>query len=629
MVDYTGPGDDGQIDPNRPSETILTNDGTKFLHDDELKIVLSDGTMVVIPSKDIPQDMLELLEKQSGKGGFASGGIIDPITGKTTTIDPNATSTIQSAASQKAPVLTPQQSAPKTILPPAVSASAPAASPATTTPATQTPAETPAASVQPSSIASETMAGLAAQQQWDRLSQGQTIAQNPNLTSSGATALQDTLRDQQGSKTAATAATLAQNDITNKQTLLQTQLSSGDYKDAAATMAILYPGSNIDFSSLITAKNAANLTSAMSSITTYATTAGMTVDKAYDLMNKSGALTGTNLSKTDFTNLFNAAQVQADPIAKLFAGVTDAGVSDLITAYNSNPNVTNKIPTDATTAATLKSELAMFALQGGYTASGLDPTKFTSADAASMPLLQKLLGQGSTSTYANYTFKSKNADGSYTFTDNNGKTISMSSAQVAFDPTLSGLAGVPTQTFNADATYGSSTAKGGGGSLFNEGGNIWTAQGQTEAIPAGTQFTLDNAFGVQNSNVQVPKGDYVSNPDQTIGGITIKSITAVDGPNAGKTYVINSPSAVKLKGNADIEIENGALYATYQGGPFGQFTMITLADGSEVYTYGSGAAVPKEKQGKYFSNGDRTGVLSGEVTLQTDASGNITGFTRS
>jgi hypothetical protein len=78
-IEQTGAGEDGIVQPDKPVDAVVTDQGPKMLHEGEFKIVGPDGKMAVIPAKMIPQEMLAAFEQQSGTGGYAAGeSVYDP-----------------------------------------------------------------------------------------------------------------------------------------------------------------------------------------------------------------------------------------------------------------------------------------------------------------------------------------------------------------------------------------------------------------------------------------------------------------------------------------------------------------------------------------------------------------------
>jgi len=70
---FTGFGEDGQLQPGNPVEMVNTQNGQKLIHEGEVKIQYPDGTTTVIPAKDLPQDKLRKMQEK-GMQGFQAGG---------------------------------------------------------------------------------------------------------------------------------------------------------------------------------------------------------------------------------------------------------------------------------------------------------------------------------------------------------------------------------------------------------------------------------------------------------------------------------------------------------------------------------------------------------------------------
>jgi hypothetical protein len=72
-TEYTGAGDNGIVEPQKPIDAIQTNNGLRMIHEGELKVVGPDGKFAILPANMVGQDALSQLEKQSKVPGFASG----------------------------------------------------------------------------------------------------------------------------------------------------------------------------------------------------------------------------------------------------------------------------------------------------------------------------------------------------------------------------------------------------------------------------------------------------------------------------------------------------------------------------------------------------------------------------
>ena len=82
-AEYTGTGDDDKVDPSRPTDMIMTQDGEKMLHEGEIKIIAPGNRLVVVPAHDIAkmsgQDILAKIEGESTK--MQGGGGMPPVDG--------------------------------------------------------------------------------------------------------------------------------------------------------------------------------------------------------------------------------------------------------------------------------------------------------------------------------------------------------------------------------------------------------------------------------------------------------------------------------------------------------------------------------------------------------------------
>lgn len=556
QVSLTGMGPGGTVDPNKPVDMINTTDGPKMLHEGELRITLPDGRFAVVPAKDVGPAALQQIQGQAQVGGYAAGKPLDQVT-----IDPKKAPLIAPIVSQPfsqapAPGGTTTDSAGTTIMP-ILQAPTVKAAPS---PATSAPQAPPSGQFNPQDVISsyaqgngpyiqaitnQTLQnqGAAAAAGTAALGQKEAMAgMSPEATATAEAVRQRDVESQLG-KTSADLATQAESTQLGAATTLQqiktqqeqtqydrnmalvnTQLNAGDYTNAAETLKTLYPTSKIDFSSLITAKNQAQVASAVSTLANYASTPGMTFDEAYNLMDKTGALAGTNLSKTDAQKMFQADQIQSDPIASLFANVSDSSIKSIIGEAAGSLSETD-IPE-------IRHELGMLALTGGFSPqTGIDASKLT---AAKYPKLYQAFGETATGEAAGYSFdpKTGRSGDKFTFKDAaSGKTITKTLDQVQNNQDFATLAGVPYKPFTPDAgTWSTDNSMG----MFDEAGRIWkTSAGTkqtTQTLSPGERITLGSDFTVQNSSVNVPAGNYVVNTDKTI--------TAVGGDNDGKTYVI-------------------------------------------------------------------------------------------
>jgi len=81
-VSFTGLGEDGRLQPENPAKMVETENGTAMLHEGEIEVRLPDGRTTIIPANQIPQQMMQKLEKSQLKGaefgseveGFQRGG---------------------------------------------------------------------------------------------------------------------------------------------------------------------------------------------------------------------------------------------------------------------------------------------------------------------------------------------------------------------------------------------------------------------------------------------------------------------------------------------------------------------------------------------------------------------------
>ena len=595
-TEYTVSGADGKIQPNKPIDAIQTNQGLRMIHEGELKVSSPDGRFAVVPAKQIGQPALQQLEQQAKVPGFAQGvnaGITGILNGIGTLNAPaNATVNAAKTASKPAPVIS--QNTPTDYHTLNIPTLTPAPeNQGITYPTTNV---TTAGGTQPKPAPVAPTPGVADQTLGTDIIRNYATGQGPYIQAitnnmmqrqgAAATAATAALKQQEAmggmsAEQIASAQNIRQRDVGEQQsaleaqlaqtaestqlgaagqlqqigtqanetdyqrttaaealnynrqmTLATTQLNSGDYADAASTLNKLYPGSKIDFSSLVTDKNAAKVASAVSAIANYSSMPGMTADNAYAIMQKTGQLDGSNLSESDFRTMFAANQIQSDPIASIFANISDNSISSIIGETG------GLIANTPENKAEIKRELGMLALTGGFSAqTGIDASKL---NAAKYPMLYLAFGETASGEAAGYTFAGRTGD-TFTFKDAaSGKTITKNLTQVENSTDFATLAGVTPKTFTPDAGM-TFTGGASGNTLgkFNESGLVWTAEGQTQSLSAGQNITLGSNFTVQNGSNVIPAGNYITNEDKTIGEKTVKTITAVGGANDGQVYVIN------------------------------------------------------------------------------------------
>ena len=73
MVGYTGDGGNGVIEPRKPVEMVQSKQGPVMLHEGEGKMQNHDGSVTVVPQKE-----LQAIEMGTGMKGMADGGTYDP-----------------------------------------------------------------------------------------------------------------------------------------------------------------------------------------------------------------------------------------------------------------------------------------------------------------------------------------------------------------------------------------------------------------------------------------------------------------------------------------------------------------------------------------------------------------------
>lgn len=77
-ISFTGYGEDGQLQPNKPTGMFGSIGGSVMEHEGEARIEYPDGEKTVIPANQLNQDMLASLEKKTGMQGARTGGTFQP-----------------------------------------------------------------------------------------------------------------------------------------------------------------------------------------------------------------------------------------------------------------------------------------------------------------------------------------------------------------------------------------------------------------------------------------------------------------------------------------------------------------------------------------------------------------------
>jgi hypothetical protein len=107
----TGAGEDGVVQPNRPTDLYQTSAGPRMVHEGEGIIHNKDGTITVVP-----QSHLSQMEKQYGIPGYQTGGTMDltkPAGSEQTVTQKLPTVTAVKPELKMAPVTTAEGTAPK------------------------------------------------------------------------------------------------------------------------------------------------------------------------------------------------------------------------------------------------------------------------------------------------------------------------------------------------------------------------------------------------------------------------------------------------------------------------------------------------------------------------------------
>ena len=70
---FTGYGEDGVLQPDKPTDMVETDQGPKMLHEGEMMLTSKDGRMTVIPANMLPQEVLAKFAESTGTQGYSAG----------------------------------------------------------------------------------------------------------------------------------------------------------------------------------------------------------------------------------------------------------------------------------------------------------------------------------------------------------------------------------------------------------------------------------------------------------------------------------------------------------------------------------------------------------------------------
>jgi len=70
---FTGYGEDGVLQPDKPTDMVETDQGPKMLHEGEMMLTSKDGRMTVIPASMLPQEVLAKFAQSTGTQGYSKG----------------------------------------------------------------------------------------------------------------------------------------------------------------------------------------------------------------------------------------------------------------------------------------------------------------------------------------------------------------------------------------------------------------------------------------------------------------------------------------------------------------------------------------------------------------------------
>ena len=605
IAEGTGPGPDGKVNPQRqaPVGIMNTSQGSKMLHEGEVKMTTDDGRFAVIPSHVLPADVLKEMENQSKMGGFASGGTGN-ILQSSAALDNAFTNKTNQVIGDLQPGINPVKPSSIQIIPnkpvvPSIGLTSGTSTPTQPIPTlspsgTSTTASQPAtpqsdinlsssiirnyANGKPSAAANQAMdnqgaeaaAAAAALRQ-----RGSMAGLTPEaLATEGAVASRDqsNASAQLQGQLAATAqtnqlnaaVTLNQEAVQQDQTNYTRQtdaanaaFNSGNIQTGVDILNKLYPGLNLDATQM---KNTAAATQTASNLSTINTFAASSTMSAVDALPEIKALLGnTNLTDAQISSLYTQDQANAVvPLSRTAANIEFPGLTD-------------------ETWPILQEALAGFQVSGGlqYNAAGQVTGVSTSAlqVLAQNPKLRGILspaelataqgGTGGAVTAPNpqaYTYDAttgySSKDNSYTFTDKNGDVKTLTADQVAASPLYTQLLGGSGQkpfvltSGPTQAALETALTKSDGHATFTSAGGIWVGTSGTtqnvKQLSVGQNIHLDQDATIQDQTGPggtIPVGDYtvVQMPN---GGP--KALMSADGK---AYYVLRSDSNYDSSGN--------------------------------------------------------------------------------
>ena len=236
-------------------------------------------------------------------------------------------------------------------------------------------------------------------------------------------------------------------------------IARGDVAAATAAWQKMYPGSTPDMTQVQADIAGKKRDTAYADISKYAAIPGMTSKDAVDTLISNGEATEADRSMLE--KVFDGSKTAANPVSQLTASLNDPSVlsDDIVNSMFANdPDMSGKTTAEKRAAMVTAAVTNLIDPNGTLTPkTGADKVLADVADVK------------------------KEADAN-------------EAAWLGADGT------------KYDDTNTNPSQK----SMFAEGGNVWTGDGQTQALTSGQKITLGNNFGVQNSNTVIPKGNYTA-----------------------------------------------------------------------------------------------------------------------
>lgn len=305
---------------------------------------------------------------------------------------------------------------------------------------------------------------------------------------------------------------MATENFNQNMQLANIQLNSGDYANAAKTLGKAFPGSNVDFTNLVTEANQKKFTNATTQMSTLVSMyPNATTQDIYNMLDKQGYLSDLGLKPEQASSMIRDLQAQSNPITAAAATYSDKAIAEIWPSIKS------------TQYPALRSELVRLATIGGLSKDGTINT--SSINEKDMPMLYSLLGgqdikEEAISPFKEYTLQAYDAPSKqYMFTDSKGTVVNMPASYVATNPVLnaivsksqftSGLKEAEWEASGDVVHFNKSNTNPSYPHMFTQAGSVWTGEGASIPLVSGQKITLDESFQIEGSRGSIPNGRYV------------------------------------------------------------------------------------------------------------------------